>query len=150
VPSGSLTGVQDIDLAAVTEAEKLVHDLYSAFADTYGTPAFVQITKDETLRLAQARALMKRYAIADPTAGRAVGDFATASTQQLYNQLLTEGTASVDAADAAVVTLDARNSTDLKAATVGLTAPDVLQMYNDLLAATRRRLVMFGGGLSTA
>jgi len=91
------------------------------------------------------RIVLKRYAIADPTAGKAAGSFATASTQQLYNKLLAQGTASVDDARTAARMVESTDITDLKAAATGLTAPDVTQVYKNLLAASERHLVAFGG-----
>jgi hypothetical protein len=88
------------------------------------------------------RIVLKRYAITDPTAGKAAGTFTTASTQQLYNKPLAQGTASVDGAKSIVESTDI---TDLKTAATGVTAPDVSQVYKNLLAASQRHLVAFGG-----
>jgi hypothetical protein len=144
VASGTLTAAQKTQLAAMAEEEKLAHDLYVAFGNKYGTP-FSRITNAETRHLAELRIVLKRYAIADPTAGKAAGTFTTASTQQLYNKLLAQGTASVDGANTAARTVESTDIIDLKAAATGVTAPDVTQVYKNLLAATRRHLVAFGG-----
>ncbi|HEY5181818.1 MAG TPA: DUF2202 domain-containing protein, partial [Dermatophilaceae bacterium] len=69
----------------------------------------------------------------------------TASTQQLYNKLLAQGTASVDGARTAARMVESTDITDLKAAATGVTAPDVTQVYKNLLAASERHLVAFGG-----
>jgi hypothetical protein len=145
VASGTLTTAQKTKVAAMAEEEKLAHDLYVAFTDKYGTPVFSRVTNAETRHLAEARIVLKRYAITDPTAGQAAGTFSTASTQQLYNKLLAQGAASSDAAYAAARTVESTDITDLKAATTGVTAPDVLQVYTNLLAASQRHLVAFGG-----
>ena len=144
VASGTLTATQKTKLAAMAEEEKLAHDLYVAFGDKYGTP-FSRITNAETRHLTEVRIVLKRYAITDPTAGKAAGTFATASTQQLYNKLLAQGTASVDGANSAARAVESTNITDLKAATTGVTAPDVTQVYKNLLEASQRHLVAFGG-----
>jgi hypothetical protein len=144
VPSGTLTATQKAKLAAMAEEEKLAHDLYVVFGDKYGTP-FSRITNAETRHLAEVRIVLKRYAITDPTAGKAAGTFATASTQQLYNKLLAQGTASVDGANTAARTVESTDITDLKAAATGVTAPDVTQVYKNLLSASQRHLVAFGG-----
>jgi len=144
VPSGTLTATQKTRLAAMAEEEKLAHDLYVAFGDKYGTP-FSRITNAETRHLAEVRIVLKRYAITDPTAGKAAGTFTTASTQQLYKKLLAQGTASVDGANTAARTVESTDITDLKAAATGVTAPDVTQVYKNLLAASQRHLVAFGG-----
>ena len=144
VASGTLTAAQKTKLASMAEEEKLAHDLYAAFGAKYGTP-FSRITNAETRHLTEIRIVLKRYAIADPTAGKAAGTFATASTQQLYTKLLTRGTAGVDAANTAARTVESTDITDLKAAAAGVTAPDVTQVYKNLLAASQRHLGAFGG-----
>ena len=144
VASGTLTATQKTKLAAMAEEEKLAQDLYVVFGDKYGTP-FSRITNAETRHLAEVRIVLKRYAITDPTAGKAAGTFTTASTQQLYNKLLAQGTASVDGANTAARTVESTDITDLKAAATGVTAPDVTRVYKNLLAASERHLVAFGG-----
>jgi len=145
VASGTLTAAQKTQLAAMAEEEKLAHDLYVAFADKYGTTVFTRIPNAETRHLAEVRILMERYSVADPTAGQPTGTFSTASAQQQYNKLLAQGTASVEAAYATARTVETTDITDLKAATAGVTAPDVLQVYKNLLAGSQRHLVAFGG-----
>ena len=144
VASGTVTAAQKTKLAAMAEEEKLAHDLYVAFGDKYGIP-FSRISNAETRHLTEVRIVLKRYAIADPTAGKAAGSFETASTQQLYNKLLAQGTASVDGARTAARMVESTDITDLKAAATGVTAPDVTQVYKNLLAASERHLVAFGG-----
>ena len=144
VASGTLTATQKAELAAMAEEEKLAHDLYVVFGDKYGTP-FSRITNAETQHLEAVRVVLERYAITDPTAGKAAGTFTTASTQQLYDTLLAQGTASVDGAKAAARIVESTDITDLKAAATGVTAPDVSQVYKNLLAASERHLVAFGG-----
>lgn len=145
VASGTLTTTQKASLAAMAEEEKLAHDLYVTFAAKYGTTSFSRISNAETRHLTEVRTLLKRYAITDPTAGKAVGAFATTSTQQLYNKLVTQGTASVDAAYAAARTVEKTDIADLNKAKTGVTAPDVVAVYAHLLAGSQRHLVAFGG-----
>lgn len=144
VASGTITAAQKAGLASMAEDEKLAHDLYTAFGDKYGTP-FTRITQAETRHLCAVRLVLKRYAIADPSAGETAGSFATASTQQLYDKLLAQGTVGVNAANAAARTVESTDITDLKAAAAGVTAPDISQVYTNLLAASQRHLGAFGG-----
>jgi hypothetical protein len=145
VASGTLTDTQKSAVAALAAEEKLAHDLYVAFADQYPTRAFTRIANAETQHLAELRIILERYSIADPTAGLAAGTFATAATQDLYNKLLADGSAGVDAAYAAARTVESTDITTLQSSVVGVTAPDVLQVYANLLAGSRRHLVAFGG-----
>ncbi len=143
--SSTLTAAQKTKLAAIAEEEKLAHDLYVAFADTYPTSVFRAIVTAETQGLAEVRVVLTRYAIADPTARPAVGTFMTASTQQLYNELRANGTASEDAAYAVARAVESTEITDLKAATTGVTVPDVLQVFATLLDRSQRHLVAVAG-----
>lgn len=145
VASGTLTTAQQTSLAAMAEEEKLAHDLYVTFADKYGTTSFSRISNAETRHLTEVRTLLKRYAITDPTAGMAVGTFGTASTQQLYNKLVAQGTSGLDAAYAAARTVEKTDIADLNKAKTGVSAPDVLAIYTHLLAGSQRHLVAFGG-----
>jgi len=145
VASGTLTAAQKTSLAAMAEEEELAHDLYVTFAAKHGTTSFSRISNAETRHLTEVRVLLKRYAITDPTAGRAVGTFATASTQQLYNKLVAQGTADVDDAYAAARTVEKTDIAGLNKAKTGVTAPDVLAVYTHLLAGSQRHLVAFGG-----
>jgi hypothetical protein len=145
VASGTLTASQKASLAAMAEEEKLAHDLYVTFAAKYGTTSFSRISNAETSHLTQVRIVLTRYNITDPTAGQAVGSFTTASTQELYNKLVAQGTASVDAAYAAARTVETTDIADLNKAKTGVSAPDVLSVYAHLLAGSQRHLVAFGG-----
>ena len=127
------------------EEQQLAHDLYLAFADKYGTSVFGCISNEGTAQLTETRNVLKLYAVADPTAGQPVGTFTSAGSQQQYDSLMAEGTTSVDSAYAAARSLESTNITDLKAAVTDLSAPDVLQLYTNLLEASQRHLAAFGG-----
>lgn len=144
-PMGTLTGAQKAELASMAEEEKVAHDLYVALAAKYPElRQFTTIAKAELQHLTAVRTLMDRYGIADPTAGYAAGDFRTDAFQALYDDLLASVTGSATAL-AAGVAVEKADIADLKAATSGLTAPDVLQVYGNLLRGSERHLVAFGG-----
>lgn len=145
VPSTTLTDPQKAAVAALAEEEKLAHDLYVAFGDQYGTRSFTRIANAETQHLAEVRILLERYAVADPTADLPAGTFTTDATQDLYDTLLADGSADVEAAYAVARTVESTDIADLESGVVGVTAPDALQVYANLLAGSQRHLVAFGG-----
>jgi hypothetical protein len=144
VASGTLTDAQKTTLAAMAEEEKLAHDLYSAFADTYSTRVFTRIANAETQHLSEIRVVLDRYDITDPTAGRAPGVFTSERFQQLYDAQLATGAAGLDAAYTAATMVEKTDVADLNSATTGVTAPDVLQVYTNLLAGSERHIAAFG------
>ena len=127
----------------MAEEEKLAHDLYAAFAARYAAPVFDRIAAAETRHLAAVRSLLERYRVADPTAGKATGSFASATVQTTYGRLLKQGSASQQAALGVGVTVEQDDIAALQRARTGLSAPDVRQVYTHLLTASRRHLTAF-------
>ncbi|MCX6432238.1 MAG: DUF2202 domain-containing protein, partial [Actinobacteria bacterium] len=143
--SGTLTAAQKVDLLYMVEEEKLAHDVYAALAIKY--PADVQFSKivrAEAQHQAAVRTLLVRYGLTDPTAGLATGEFATASFQALYGDLLADATNSVTALGVGIA-IEKLDIADLRDAKATVTAPDVVQVYTNLLAGSERHLVAFGG-----
>lgn len=144
-PMGTLTAAQRTELAAMAEEEKVAHDLYVALAAKYpASPQFANIAKAELQHLTAVRTVMARYGIADPTVGYAAGEFKSPAFQALYDGLLAGATDTAKAL-AAGIAVEKADIADLKAAMTGLTAPDVQQVYTNLLRGSERHLVAFGG-----
>ena len=72
----------------MAEEEKVARDLYLAFAARYPSPVWDRIAAAEATHLTAIRTLLARYGIADPTAGRAAGSFASSAAQAMYARLL--------------------------------------------------------------
>jgi len=144
-PSGTLTTDQKTSLAGMADEEKLAQDLYALLATKYPNDIqFARITRAESMHLAAIRSLLARYGVTDPTAGLGAGEFASATTQSLYASLLASAT-NDSTALAAGVAVEKDDIAALTAAKAGVTAPDVLQVYTNLLTASQRHLTAFGG-----
>jgi len=145
VASGTLTADQKTVLTQMAAEEKVAYDLYIAFAEKYDEAVFSKVAQAEAKHQDAVRTLLERYDITDPTVGLDAGDFATEAAQEMYDSLLAQGSASLDAALEAARTVEKLDIADLTAATEGVTAPDVLKVYERLLAGSERHLVAFGG-----
>lgn len=141
--SGTLTEAQQTTLAAMAEKEKLSVDLYQAFADRYPAAIFDRIAAAEGRHLTALRTLLERYGLADPTAGKAAGQFTTAEVQASYDRLLAQGLTSQSAALDVGQQVEKAGIADLQVALAGLTTPDAQVVYQHLLAASRRHLSAF-------
>ena len=140
---GTLTAAQKVSLAAMAEEEKLAHDVYVTLAAQYPEIyQFSRISRAETQHQSQIQALLSRYGLSDPTAGMAVGQFQTAATEALYNELVASATNAAKAL-AVGVTIEKTDIADLKNAMSNLTAPDVLQVYTSLLKGSEHHLAAF-------
>jgi hypothetical protein len=143
LPSGTVTAQQKRTLASIAEEEKLAHDLYQAFANKYPAVIFDRIATAEAGHLDAVRTLVSRYSIADPTAGKASGTFASGDVQATYSRLLAKGSASQAAALAVGQDVEKADIAALERALDGLTAPDVRQVYQHLLMSSRHHLSAF-------
>lgn len=144
-PSGTLTSSQKTALAAMADEEKLARDLYAVLATTYPNDVqFSRIVRAESMHLTAVRTLLTRYDVTDPTAGLPAGSFANAATTSLYTSLLASATSDATAL-AAGVAVEKADIAALTTARAGLTAPDVVAVYSNLLTASQRHLAAFGG-----
>jgi hypothetical protein len=143
VAQGTLTPAQKATLQAMAEEEKLAGDLYQAFADRYDAVIFDRISAAEDQHLAAVRTLLTRYQLTDPTAGKAAGQFTTASVQATYDRLLAQGLTGQTEALAVGRQVEQADITTLQQAGSGLEAPDVQRTYQHLLTASQHHLAMF-------
>lgn len=142
---GTLTNAQKVRLAGMAEEEKLAHDVYVKLADTTGDIRFTRISTAETRHHSQIRMLLTRHGVADPTAGRAEGQFTSPSMQRLYGDLVARGSVSLNAALAVGREIETLDIADLAAASEGVTAQDVLTVYDRLSQGSQNHLQAFGG-----
>jgi hypothetical protein len=140
---GTLTAAQKATLASMAQEEKLAHDLYAAFAARYDAVVFDHIVRAESQHQAAIHTLLQRYGISDPTANQPAGKFTDKAVQATYDKLLAQGQQSQSAALVAGQQVERDDIAALKAAANGLTAPDVKQVYTNLLAASQRHLNAF-------
>ncbi|WP_346115316.1 DUF2202 domain-containing protein [Nonomuraea maheshkhaliensis] len=142
-PKGTLTAAQKSALASAAEQEKLAVDLYAAFADQYDLRVFDRIVAAETQHLRAVRTVLARYGVTDPTQGQAAGEFGSASVRASYDRLLAQGKSGAQAALKAGREAEQARIDALRKALSGLTAPDVKQLYTNLLRAERMHLTAF-------
>jgi hypothetical protein len=140
VAAGALTAAQRTELVRLAEEEKLNHDLYAALAKAYGLPVFENLAVAEANHLQALRTLMDRYGVADPTAGKAAGVFASATVQAAYDRLLAQGKTSQQAALGAAQTVEKNAIARYGDALGGLNAPAAERVYTNLRAAETRHL----------
>lgn len=145
---GTLTGDQKTTLAGMAEEEKLAHDVYTALAAKTGDLRFSRIAGAESRHLAEVRALLTRYGVSDPTAGKADGVFASPGVQKQYTDLVARGDDSLSAALAVGRDIESADIADLAKAGAAVTAQDVRTVYARLGNASSMHLRAFGGDVT--
>ena len=136
-------------LKFMREEEKLAHDVYATFYQQYGLSIFNNIASSEATHMAAIKTLLDRYGITDPAAGKAVGVFADASLQALYNQLVAQGRQSLSAALKVGGAIEEIDILDLKERLATTTHSDIQQVYTSLLNGSYNHLRSFVSTLTT-
>lgn len=89
------------------------------------------------------RGLLASYGLDDPTEGMESGEFSIPEVQQMYDTLLAQGSASVEAALEVGVIVEETDIADLQEAVIGLEVPRAVAVYENLLAGSQNHLAAF-------
>lgn len=138
------------DLVFMANEEKLAHDVYAYFAGMYDLPIFGNIAESEARHQEAVNVVLERYGLDDTAIGLTAGEFSNDRIDDLYSQLIAQGSASLDAALEVGVTIEEIDIADLKDRLEGLEelAPDVYEMYSHLLAGSENHLAAFSARAS--
>lgn len=129
-------------LIYLAEEEKLAHDVYTVLGDVWGSNVFTNILASETNHQDQVLALLAAHGIADPRSSE-IGVFNNAELQDLYDQLIAQGSASLEDAYAVGVAIEEKDITDLNVAMETTTDTDVLATLQRLLNGSESHLAAF-------
>lgn len=135
-----LTEVEKADLAYMREEEKLARDLYLAFHDLYGTPAFGNIATAEQRHMASVLILLERYGLEDPVVDNGRGIFSDPDLAALYEQLLAEGSESLTEALRVAAAVEEIDILDLQESLANTDEVDIKRVYGNLLAGSTNHL----------
>lgn len=147
-PAAETSGSTSSDLATMLtymrEEERLARDLYAAIAEYYdGTTPFSKITTSEDRHYDAVGTLLDTYDIDDPSDGLAPGTYAIAELQTLYDTLLADAQASLDAAYDVGITVEETDISDLEAALAADYPADVDRVLSNLLRGSEKHLAAF-------
>ncbi len=97
------------------EEEQLAHDVYVVLGDLWGLRIFENIAASETTHIDLVSGLLDRHGIDDPTAGNDLGTFTDPTLQGLYDQLIADGSESLEAALGVGALIEELDISDLQA-----------------------------------
>ena len=141
LPMSALSQEEIAGIQWMREEEKLARDVYRALAERYALPVFTNIAASEQDHMNAVGALLERYGIADPAAGKAAGAFVDPELQKLYDSLLAQGEASLASALRVGATIEETDIADLRARATP--APDVALVYDALERGSENHLRAF-------
>ena len=143
VPGATISDEVAAELAFMVEEEKLARDVYQLAASLYPDRVFANIARAESTHMSEVQVLLDRYDVADPTEGKAAGQFVDEDLAALYATLADQVRASRDGAVQAGVAVEQADIADLQEA-LAMDAPsDVDTILGNLLAGSQRHLAAF-------
>jgi hypothetical protein len=144
-PSGELTQEEVDGLLFMIEEEKLAGDVYSALDEKWDMRVFENIGRAELTHQAAVKRLLDRYSLPDPRMGE--GEFANETLQDLYNDLLAQGSTSVSDALMAGAAIEEIDILDLEEYMAQTDKEDILLVYANLLRGSENHLRAFVNNL---
>ena len=125
------------------EEEQLAHDVYVTLGDLWGLRIFENIASSESSHVEAVATLLDRYGIDDPAAGNDPGTFTNPAIQALHDQLVSDGSVSLDAALTVGALIEELDISDLQARAAATENADITTMYAGLERGSRNHLRAF-------
>lgn len=142
-----LTEPEISDLSFMREEEKLAHDVYVYLYDRWELNVFQNIAGSEQTHANTILALLNQYGIPDPAEGLAAGQFNNPDLQELYNQLVQQGSMSLADAIKVGAAIEEIDILDLREAITYTNQADILLAYENLLQGSYNHLRAFANTL---
>jgi hypothetical protein len=147
VVTGTLTDDEKYWLTYLREEEKVARDVYLSFNDTWNLRIFNTIAASEQKHMDATKALLDRYSIPDPAADTGIGEFTNPDLQQLYDDLIQQGSISKAEALRVGVIIEETDIDDLNEAIATAEHNDIETVYSNLLQGSLQHLDAFESGL---
>jgi hypothetical protein len=141
--SGELSEDEASGLLYMREEEKLAHDVYIALYEKWGIPIFQNIAESEQTHTDAVKVLLDAYGLADPSEGKAPGEFENSDLQTLYDQLTAQGNQSLEDALKVGAAIEEIDILDLENHLAQTENSDIRMVYENLMKGSRNHLRSF-------
>jgi hypothetical protein len=128
-----LTSAEEYWLTYMREEEKVARDVYIVLYDQWQSRIFKNISLSEQTHMDAIKTLLDKYGIADPAAGKEVGEFTNPDLQAMYDELIDAGSVSMVDALEVGVEIEKADIADLSTAIASTTHNDIKTVYGNLL-----------------
>jgi hypothetical protein len=115
--------------------------------EKWGLPVFQNITNSEQKHMDAVKTLLDQYDIEDPAAGNDVGVFANRALQELYDQLIQQGSQSVADALRVGAAIEEIDILDLEERIAQTDTADIRRVYENLMKGSGNHLRAFASNL---
>ena len=140
--SNGLTDDEKEGILFMREEEKLARDVYLNFKELYNIPIFHNIAQSEQQHMNAIKNLIDRYDLEDPIEGKDIGEFTNQYLQDLYNDLISQGSTLIDALKVGAE-IEEIDIIDLKEYISLTDKEDILWIYSTLLKGSKNHLRAF-------
>lgn len=141
-PSDAITQAEIDMLVFMREEEKLARDVYAAMDELYAPPIFKNISKSEQFHMDQVLCLLQYYSIPDP-ASVDPGVFNNSELQQLYTDLIAQGSQSFAEGLKVGATIEDKDIFDLETDMAITVNPAILTIFDHLACASGNHIRSF-------
>ncbi|MBI4917822.1 MAG: DUF2202 domain-containing protein [Acidobacteria bacterium] len=148
LPVGTLSQAETEGLRFIREEEKLARDVYTTLYADWQAREFLNIAGSEQRHMDAVKALLDRYAVADPVGANPVGVFADPRLQSLHDQLVARGRLSLVDALTVGATIEDLDLRDVAAELAEADDVDLDTVYQNLAKGSRNHLRAFVAALA--
>lgn len=146
--NSSLDATETEGLIYMREEEKLAHDVYITLYEQWGLSIFNNISKSEDNHENKIETLLNNYQIEDSVGDNPIGVFVNPDLQQLYNNLIAQGSQSLTEALKVGVLIEETDIADLQERIAQTDNADIQQVYQQLLSGSNNHLSAFTSNLT--
>ncbi len=130
-------------LQYMLEEEKLAHDVYQYLYEKWGQRIFTNVASSESRHMEAVRKLVASYGLDDTSLSTGPGEFTIPELQQLYDQLVVQGSQSLVDALNVGVTIEEVDIQDLERYMATTSDSAILRVFDSLLQGSRNHLSAF-------
>ena len=145
-PSDTITQAEIDMLNYMREEEKLARDVYLAMYEQYTIPIFRNISKSEQHHMNQVLCLLQHYNLPDP-ASPDTGVFNNSELQDLYDNLIEQGSVSLVEGLTVGATIEDNDIFDLETDMTNTANPAILNIFGKLSCASGNHIRSFSAWL---
>jgi len=128
-------------LLKMVEEEKLARDVYIALAEKWDINPFINIARAEQVHMQQVQALLEKYKI--DYVAQEEGKFSSQDVQELYNQLVQQGSTSQIEAFKVGMLIEEMDIADINSEIVKADNEDIKQIFVNLRQGSENHLMAF-------
>lgn len=142
-----LSAAEKATLIRMYEEEKMAREVYEALNTNWQRQVFKNIAAAEEYHMTTVKMLAGKFGLQDQLPQNKTGVFADKSLQSMYDELVSQGSQSLEAALKAGARIEETDIADLEKAMAATSNADLKSTYRYLISASENHLRAFVGNL---